>query len=131
MKNVSCFSVIFAMGLGEFSEREIANIGLGAFLHDIGLSRIDSNVADKNPTRMNKVELADYHQHPSLGVELIKEFDLDLPHTVTDIVMAHHEQYDGRGFHEDGRVSRPHLPRACHGLQGSKVCPGALSPLRG
>lgn len=73
---------------------DIANIMLGALLHDIGKVLIqDSILQKKNLTKEEEVIM---RKHPTQGYKLVKRDNLE--DIIADIVLEHHERYDGTGY---------------------------------
>lgn len=92
--DVSQISVIVAKNLGIDSD-ELYNIGLGAFLHDVGKLLIPKKIINKKGKLVN-YELLSIKQHPELGISMLQ--DCKLPKQCTDIVLQHHERIDGSGY---------------------------------
>lgn len=72
-------------------------LSLASMLHDIGKSKLDKSLLNKNVAQMTPAELAEYSKHPALGAEIIRANKKINP-TVAQIVMQHHELCDGSGF---------------------------------
>ena len=81
-------------------------IRMGALLHDIGKIAIPESILDK-PGKLSDQEFDMIKQHPSRGYEILK----DVPdfQTVRDIVLYHHERWDGSGY-PGGTVGRTDTP---------------------
>jgi HD-GYP domain-containing protein (c-di-GMP phosphodiesterase class II) len=77
------------MGLAEKDLRKIYHASL---FHDIGFMRLDINIPPK-PEDMVKVK-----KHPQIGFDIIKP--LSLWSDSADIILYHHERYDGAGYPE-------------------------------
>jgi putative nucleotidyltransferase with HDIG domain len=75
--------------------KELQAIEFGALLHDIGKIGIDSEILCK-PGPLNDEEWKIIHEHPQKGADILK----DIPHLkdATNIVLCHHERYDGTGY---------------------------------
>lgn len=74
---------------------ELRDIGWGALLHDIGKIGVPDRILRK-PGPLTPDEWEIMRQHPVVGHELIQEIDfLD---GAADIVLAHHERFDGSGY---------------------------------
>jgi HD-GYP domain-containing protein (c-di-GMP phosphodiesterase class II) len=87
---------------------ELGPLKLGSLLHDIGKIAIPHNVLMK-PGSLNEAEWIVMRLHPRIGWELMSDFP-ELA-AEAEIVYAHHERYDGRGY-----------PRS---LQGEEIPLGA------
>ncbi len=76
-----------------FEKSELINLGLGAFLHDIGKVIIEQLGKDEE-----KKEIIDYYrEHPTFGYLLLSN-DNNISPQVLQTVNQHHEQQDGKGF---------------------------------
>lgn len=73
---------------------DIANIMLGALVHDIGKVLIQESLLTK--MNLTKEEEAIIKKHPTQGYKLVKRDNLD--DNIADIVLEHHEKYDGSGY---------------------------------
>jgi len=92
--DVSQISMIVAKNLGIDSD-ELYNIGLGAFLHDVGKLLIPKRIINKKG-KLENYELLSIKQHPELGISILQ--DCELPKQCTDIILQHHERIDGSGY---------------------------------
>ena len=92
--DVAIISLKMAMELG-YSDKELWNIGLGAFLHDVGKLLIPKPIIQK-PGPLNEMEMAYIRQHCELGISSLDP--CCLPKECTDIVLQHHERLDGSGY---------------------------------
>ncbi|MEI0493606.1 HD domain-containing protein [Brachyspira intermedia] len=73
---------------------DMANIMLGALVHDIGKVLIQESLLSK--VNLTKEEEAILKKHPTQGYKLVKRDNLD--DNIADIVLEHHEKYDGSGY---------------------------------
>ena len=106
-RRVAQLSLVLARELGSMPE-EIQTIETGALLHDIGKIGVPDSILLK-PGALTAEERAVMDQHPHIGYNIIKAGPgLE---EVSEIVLAHHERYDGSGY-----------PR---GLAGDDICLGA------
>jgi hypothetical protein len=83
-----------AVGL---SEEEIANLRLGALLHDVGKIGLPDSVLTK-PGSLTDEEFDAVRQHPVWGASILRHAGhlLDL----LPVILHHHERYDGNGYPE-------------------------------
>lgn len=93
--HVMLLSLALAKKAGFSSEKFLAPIGLGAFLHDIGQSRIDEELFTK--PRLSPKEWDAVKDHPHLGLKMIDLYK-GLSHEVRAIILQHHEYCNGRGY---------------------------------
>lgn len=110
--NVTVRSLLFARHLG-LAPAEVAVVGLGALLHDIGKVTLPRELLDK-PGPLSREEWGMIRRHPAAGTRLLA--DSRLPETVGRIVRYHHERIDGRGFPEGLRGDELDLPVRLVGL---------------
>ena len=94
-----------ALGLGE---KALADLALGALMHDIGKLFIDGRVLAK-PTSLSEAEWETIRLHPALGEALLGREESDVG--ILGIVRWHHERWDGGGYPD--------------GLSGSSIPLGA------
>jgi len=81
--------------MAELSEQEVAHIGLGGFLHDLGKISIPDDILRK-PGPLDEDEFAVIRTHPEQGARLLAGHPLaDL---VKPTVLLHHERPDGNGY---------------------------------
>lgn len=92
--DVAIISLMISVEL-RYSDEELWNIGLGAFLHDIGKLLIPKSIIQK-PGPLNDMEMVYIRQHCELGMSSLEQFCL--PKECTDIVLQHHERLDGSGY---------------------------------
>jgi putative nucleotidyltransferase with HDIG domain len=93
-KRVACYAERIGRTLG-LSAQELRSLKLGALLHDIGKIAIPHNVLMK-PGPLNEAEWTVMRLHPRIGWELMSDF-LELT-AEAEIVYAHHESFDGKGY---------------------------------
>lgn len=72
----------------------IENLGLGALLHDIGVTRLSRDVVARFEKTQNEDDEA-WQKHVLLGFELVKG---RLPATASSAVLHHHQRLDGSGY---------------------------------
>jgi putative nucleotidyltransferase with HDIG domain len=78
-----------------FSAAEIELVELAAKVHDVGKIRIPDSILLK-PGRLTPDERRVMETHPRLGFEILSQFSEFAK--VLDLVLTHHERYDGRGY---------------------------------
>lgn len=74
---------------------ELQAIEFGALLHDIGKTGIDESILRK-PSPLTDEEWAVMRQHSEIGANIVGE--IPFLEKTKDIVLHHHERYDGRGY---------------------------------
>ncbi len=81
-----------ALGMSE-QDGELAHTA--GLLHDIGRFALSDRVAERDRTLTEEDWMA-IHRHPELGAEMLR--DLGMYGPVAEIILAHHERIDGRGY---------------------------------
>lgn len=79
----------------ELSEPYLTQLANAAVLHDIGKIGVADSVLSK-PAGLDESEWKEIRRHPELGYELLRGFDF--LKEAAEIVVAHHERYDGAGY---------------------------------
>jgi putative nucleotidyltransferase with HDIG domain len=80
------------IGMSE-QEQELAHTA--GLLHDIGRFALSDRVAERGRTLTEEDWMA-IQRHPELGADMLK--DLGMYGPVAEIILAHHERIDGRGY---------------------------------
>ncbi|HEU5311113.1 MAG TPA: HD domain-containing phosphohydrolase, partial [Candidatus Eisenbacteria bacterium] len=89
-------------------EEDVQAIAYVASIHDVGMSHVGAPVLHE-PGALDPEAWAQVAQHPARTVEIVKP--IEFQEQVSEIIMAHHERIDGRGY-----------PR---GLRGEEIPLGA------
>lgn len=92
----------------EFPPEKLRELTYGTVLRDIGMIPI-SDLVLRSPRKLTEAEWRQIKAHPEVGVQLLTP--LQLPGLVRDVVLNHHERFNGEGY-----------PR---GLQGRAIPLGA------
>ncbi|MCM3570120.1 HD-GYP domain-containing protein [Neobacillus mesonae] len=95
-QNVAHYAVEIAKRMN-LSKKEIDIIYKGGLLHDIGKIGIPEYVLLK-PGRLTKEEYSIIKRHPVIGYEMIKHVSEFKEKGILEIVLHHHERYDGLGY---------------------------------
>lgn len=94
---VAGVSRILAMALGLTTEQSRL-VHLAGHLHDIGKIGIPDQVLQKAGP-LTTEEWTWMRQHPSIGANILRPVAaFDGSHGVADMVLCHHERFDGRGY---------------------------------
>jgi putative nucleotidyltransferase with HDIG domain len=91
---VAAFARDIALECG-MSKRDAELAHTAGLLHDIGRFALPDRVMERHGT-LTPDDWEAIHQHPELGAELLR--DLGVYGPVAQIVGAHHERIDGRGY---------------------------------
>lgn len=94
-RTVAKYTQVLAQIIGVDEETTLDNIRKGALLHDVGKIAIPDSIL-KKPGPLSREEWEKIKLHPSLGYGLIKE--IKLVKEIGNIILCHHERYDGRGY---------------------------------
>jgi len=78
-----------------FSQQELDKIELAASLHDIGKISIDLSILQKKG-KLNAEEWEIMKKHPEVGWRISQAVPELYP--ISDIVLSHHERWDGLGY---------------------------------
>ncbi|MFT6070922.1 MAG: HD-GYP domain-containing protein (c-di-GMP phosphodiesterase class II) [Bacteriovoracaceae bacterium] len=92
--NVANLAVFLGMAVGHGHSFVLENLYMGAIFHDYGKAKIP-------PEIYNNLEHPDYakwiHDHPENSVKIIRKSE-GIPDQVFNIMLQHHEYYDGSGY---------------------------------
>jgi putative nucleotidyltransferase with HDIG domain len=91
---VAAFSRDIAKATG-MSKRDQELAHTAGLLHDIGKFALSDRVMERG-ARLEDADWRGIRRHPEIGAELLKDIGLYGP--VAEIVLAHHERMDGRGY---------------------------------
>ena len=90
---------IYALSLGNFinlSNVELEELGEAALLHDLGKSKIDKNIINKNGA-LTLDEFKQMKKHPVLGVSIGLKLGIKNK-KILEGIKFHHEKMDGSGY---------------------------------
>lgn len=73
---------------------EVTNLGLGAMVHDIGVTRLTEEVRQAYNATGDESAPA-WREHPALGYELVRG---RIAPSAATVVLNHHQRYDGSGY---------------------------------
>ena len=93
--NVAILAMILGRALA-LSEQELIYLGLGALFHDLGKSKIPSNIL-RNKPQVSSAENNYYKMHVRYALDKINCIP-NFPEVVTEIISQHHEYLDGSGY---------------------------------
>ena len=104
--NVCTYATAMGSRLG-LDRDDLLALSLGAFLHDVGKTRIPKAILEK-PEALTAEEWDMVRRHPEWGAQLMGEMTLKQPR-VRAIVLQHHERLDSSGYPQGLTGSDIHL----------------------
>lgn len=93
--NVSTLSMVTGLSLG-FGKDRLIPLGTGALLHDIGMVRVPNYIAEKKGS-LTHDEYNRIKTHTVYGYRIVLN-ELNMGNDIANVVMQHHEMYDGSGY---------------------------------
>ncbi|MDO8453584.1 MAG: HD-GYP domain-containing protein [Sulfurimonas sp.] len=93
--NVGFYAIFFGKTL-KLTQEELEDLGSAALLHDLGKSKIDVDIINKNG-KLTDYEFANMKEHPRHGYELAKAYGITNSRILIGI-KHHHERLDGYGY---------------------------------
>ena len=93
--STSLFSLLLAEAAAYKSPKSKEMIGLGAMLHDIGMSRLPFNSEEETDLTPEQWRLV--KEHPQLGKRIMDTVP-EVSREVSTIILEHHEQPNGLGY---------------------------------
>lgn len=94
--NVARYSVMIAKEM-KISSAHCYDIYIGGLLHDIGKIGIPEQILVKTG-RLTDEEYEIIKKHPRIGYKTMEHIDTFTENGVLDMVLYHHERYDGKGY---------------------------------
>lgn len=93
--NVAVYSMMTGISLG-YAENSLADLGLGALLHDIGMLALDAQIIN-DPQALSIMERDKIKLHPELGFNLLRQ-QREISTMSAHIAYQHHERVNGKGY---------------------------------
>lgn len=93
--NVCVLSIMTGI-TAHFDRAKLTELGVGALLHDIGKTRVDSDILNK-PDDLTRQEFDEVKRHTNYGFEMLRNY-ADLSLLSAHIAFQHHERWDGQGY---------------------------------
>jgi HD-GYP domain-containing protein (c-di-GMP phosphodiesterase class II) len=93
--NVGLYCLAYGVKTG-MGSNDIRNLGLAGMLHDVGKSKIDTALVNKNG-KLTDEEFNILKTHSAHGNEMLEAMKC-YPSCVIDVAGQHHEKYDGNGY---------------------------------
>ena len=106
-RQVAALSVEIGRVLG-MTDEMLFGLNLGASVHDIGKISVPADILSK-PGRLNVPERMLIQEHSAEGHDILR--GVDFPWPIADMVLQHHERWDGSGYPQQ--------------MAGTDICLGA------
>jgi HD-GYP domain-containing protein (c-di-GMP phosphodiesterase class II) len=81
---------------GKNLEERVRDVVMGFLLHDIGKSKVPSEVLRKSGV-LSQWDAQQIEQHPVFGVELMQQHEEITPEAL-EVILGHHEKLNGSGY---------------------------------
>lgn len=104
--NVASLSVVIGIKMGMRID-DLKKLALACLIHDIGKLKIPKQILSK-PERLAPKEFELVKLHVPLGAKMAKE-ELKMNKEICDIILQHHERFDGSGYPRGLPNSDTHL----------------------
>ena len=78
----------------QMSDSEVDLVGYVASIHDIGMGEVRDHVA--HGETLDERDRTEVEKHPEVSVEIMRP--LEYQNAVRDVILAHHERWDGTGY---------------------------------
>lgn len=91
---VQKYAILIADKIG-MNARDKRNLHMAAILHDIGKIGVPMEILNKE-TPLTAAEIDHIKQHSDIGYQIMK--DIEFLSESAQIVLQHHERYDGKGY---------------------------------
>ncbi len=79
------------------SRTTIETTAMACMFHDIGKTLLPKELLEIRPKDMTPEQLEQYQKHPELGLSIV-EGNRAINNSIKQIILQHHEAYDGSGF---------------------------------
>jgi HD-GYP domain-containing protein (c-di-GMP phosphodiesterase class II) len=79
----------------DWQDKQLGSLARGAYLHDIGKLGVPDGILLK-PGPLTPEERKIMQRHSQIGFDLVK--DIPFLADATDVVLMHHERFDGSGY---------------------------------
>jgi diguanylate cyclase (GGDEF)-like protein/putative nucleotidyltransferase with HDIG domain len=104
IRSIQLYAGALAEAAG-MSDADVQAVRTAALLHDIGNMAVPEHILSKaealTPEEFERVKI-----HPRVGAEILRQVDFGAP--VSDLVLGHHERWDGLGY--PSGIRGEHIP---------------------
>src|SRR6185295_18358855 len=94
IRSIQQYAATLAEAAG-LSDREVQAVRMAALLHDVGNMAVPEHILSK-PEALTPEEFERVKIHPRVGAEILKNVPFAAP--VSELVLCHHERWDGLGY---------------------------------
>ena len=94
IRSIQQYAATLAEGVG-MSDADVQAVRTAALLHDIGNMAVPEHILSK-PEALTPEEFERVKIHPRVGAEILRNVPFGAP--VSDLVLHHHERWDGLGY---------------------------------
>lgn len=95
-ENVAKYALRIAQKM-KLSRRQCEAIVVGGLLHDIGKIGVPEAILTKS-SQLTNDEFDEIKRHPVIGYDTLKHISSFRKNGVLDMILYHHERYDGKGY---------------------------------
>ena len=78
-------------------KRGVDHLRMAAMLHDVGKVGVPDLILNK-PGRLDAAERLEMEKHVLIGLKLFEPLSSGLDSMIHDVILGHHERWDGRGY---------------------------------
>ena len=93
-ERVAGYALMIAERLG-LPEEALTSLSYGSWLHDCGKIGVSENILN-NEGPLDEAEIHIIRNHPLWGADMARKGHLT--RTIVDVILSHHERYDGKGY---------------------------------
>jgi HD-GYP domain-containing protein (c-di-GMP phosphodiesterase class II) len=94
--NVCLLATMIGLKAG-FPGKSLQELALGSLLHDLGKVLVPSEILNK-PEKLCSGEWEIIRDHSVSGFEILRNYQQYIPLQAAQVVLQHHENYDGSGY---------------------------------
>jgi HD-GYP domain-containing protein (c-di-GMP phosphodiesterase class II) len=95
--NVAFLSCAVGIGIG-LTFKELTELGVASFLHDIGMTKIEAHLYDSHEL-LSKADRLVVEEHPKIGAMMLDKLKTEFPWLVR-VIFEEHKREQGKGYPE-------------------------------
>lgn len=118
---VRCICEMVAAKLG-LDDHFVQGVGVAALVHDVGKLGVPESILLK-PGPLDPEEFARMSNHAAVGAKILE--GIPYPWNVAEMVLHHHEKYDGTGY--PGHIAGDRIPLGARIIAVAEVYDGLVS----